>query len=141
LSPAPAAGEQPAEDGYLYAYEVMQLERTAPLVVLSACETALGAKADGEGLVGLVRAFLAAGSRTVIASLWSVDDQATAALMRAFYEELRKGDAPDEALAAAQRRAMDGKLRGAAYASAPYFWAAFAPYGDTSLSPLVSRAR
>jgi len=136
LSPDPTEASQPAEDGYLYAYEVMQLERTAPLVVLSACETALGAEADGEGLVGLVRAFLSAGSRAVVASLWSVDDEATAALMRAFYEGLQKGVPPDAALAAAQRQAMQGKLRGAASASAPYFWAAFAPYGDTTL-PLV----
>ena len=141
LSPSPTGNGEPSEDGYLYAYEVMQLGRTAPLVVLSACETALGAEADGEGLVGLVRAFLSAGSRAVIASLWSVDDEATAALMRAFYEGLQKGVPPDAALAAAQRQAMQGKLRGATSASAPYFWAAFAPYGDTTLSFIPAPGR
>jgi CHAT domain-containing protein len=130
LAPAPATTAEAWEDGLLYAYEIMGLPQTPPLVVLSACETALGAETDGEGLVGLVRAFLASGSRTVLASLWKVDDQATAALMAECYQGLKRGLPPDEALAAAQRRAARGTLPNANYASPPHFWAAFGAYGN-----------
>jgi CHAT domain-containing protein len=130
LTPAPATETEAAEDGLLYAYEVMALQQTPPLVVLSACETALGAETEGEGLVGLVRAFLAAGSRAVVASLWQVDDQATAALMEECYQGLRTGLPLDQALAEAQRKTARGGLKGAGYASAPHFWAAFGAYGN-----------
>ncbi|MBM3473255.1 MAG: CHAT domain-containing protein [Armatimonadetes bacterium] len=130
LTPAPATETEAAEDGLLYAYEVMALQQMPSLVVLSACETALGAETEGEGLVGLVRAFLASGSRAVVASLWKVDDQATAALMRECYQRLRGGLPLDEALAEAQRRAARGSLKGAGYASGPHFWAAFGAYGN-----------
>jgi CHAT domain-containing protein len=129
LTSAPATTTEEEEDGLLYACEIMGLPQTPPLVVLSACETVLGAETDGEGLVGLVRAFLASDSRTVLASLWKVDDQATAALMAECYQGLRKGLRPDEALAEAQRKAARGKLPNATYAAAPCFWAAFGVYG------------
>jgi CHAT domain-containing protein len=74
-------------------------------VVLSACSTAVGPDLRGDGLQGLARGFLQAGAGAVVASLWEVDDRATAVLMRHFYEGLaRQGLSPDRALADAQRR-------------------------------------
>jgi CHAT domain-containing protein/tetratricopeptide (TPR) repeat protein len=92
------------DNGILTAEEIgdMNLEGTE-LVVLSACDTGLGAVAGGEGLLGLQRAFQAAGARNVVASLWRVDDQATAALMRVFYAKLwQEKLSPSEALRQAQ---------------------------------------
>jgi CHAT domain-containing protein len=82
----PKAGE---EDGILTALEVSEMELPKlELVVLSACETGLGEERGGEGLLGLQRAFAVAGARTVVASLWSVDDAATSVLMERFYFHL-----------------------------------------------------
>jgi CHAT domain-containing protein/tetratricopeptide (TPR) repeat protein len=123
LARVDAAG-QPV-DGALDVARVRALHLGAELVVLSACETALGRQIRGEGVVGLVHAFLVAGADRVVASLWPVDDQATAALMRAFYAALLVDHlAPAAALARAQRHiAADPRWR------APYFWAAFVIVG------------
>jgi CHAT domain-containing protein len=92
------------EDGILTAEEVVNLDlRGTELVVLSACETGLGRSGGGEGVYGLQRAFHLAGARNVIASLWKVSDQATAALMRLFYHKLWiEKKPPIEALREAQ---------------------------------------
>ncbi len=91
------------QDGFLRLPEISRLELRADLVVLSACETALGREIWGEGLVGLTRAFLIAGASGVVASLWKVDDEATAELMRRFYGAmLGEGLRPAAALRAAQ---------------------------------------
>jgi CHAT domain-containing protein len=96
---------------------------SADLVVLSACETQLGAQSKGDDLVGLNRAFIYAGTPSVIASLWSVDDEATAALMTAFYQQLRAGLSKAAALQAAQAETW-------AQFPHPYYWAAFVLTGD-----------
>ena len=91
------------DDGSLSVQAVYGLGLSrADLVVLSACETQLGAQSQGDDLVGLNRAFLYAGAPTVIASLWSVNDDATAVLMAAFYRHLRAGESKVQALRAAQ---------------------------------------
>jgi CHAT domain-containing protein len=113
-------------DGFLRLHEIYNMSLSADLVVLSACETALGTYVRGEGLVGLTRGFLYAGARRVIASLWRVDDRATAELMKRFYAALLvDGVAAPAALRAAQR-SMQQDPRW----SAPYYWAGFVVQGD-----------
>ena len=116
------------ENGLLQAWEVFESVRLdADLVVLSACASALGEERGGEGLIGLTRAFQYAGARAVAATLWNVDDRATARLMTLFYRRLRAGAAKDEALRAAQ---VELRSDPEVEASAPYYWAAFQIFGD-----------
>ena len=77
-----------AQDGLVRLHEVYNLSLNARLVVLSACSTALGRHVDGEGLIGLSRGFLHAGADAVVATLWAVDNRATAAFMTRFYDAL-----------------------------------------------------
>jgi CHAT domain-containing protein/tetratricopeptide (TPR) repeat protein len=120
LAPAPDGGD----DGSLTVQDVygLNLART-DLVVLSACETQLGARSAGDDIVGLTRAFLYAGASSVVASLWKVDDAATARFMTAFYTHLNAGMSKAAALRAAQ---ADTRAR---YPE-PYYWAAFVLTGD-----------
>ena len=118
-----------ASDGRLEVHEVFGLRLAAELVVLSACETGLatGLRQDvppGDDWVGLVQAFLTAGAQNVVASLWSVDDRATARLMEEFYAGLRAGRSKSAALAEAQREL----LRDSTHAH-PFYWAAFVSTG------------
>ena len=113
-------------DGFLRLSDIYNLRLRADLVVLSACHTALGKDVRGEGLVGLTRGFMYAGARRVIASLWAVDDSATAALMTRFYRGLLQDHlTPGAALRAAQR-----DLARQPQWAAPYFWAGFVLQGD-----------
>lgn len=118
-----AADEQ--NDGRLEVHEVYGLDLTAAtdLVVLSACQTQLGELSAGDEVVGLNRAFLYAGTPSVMASLWNVDDAATALLMERFYTHLRARLGKAEALRQAQ---IDTR---AEYPH-PYYWAAFVLTGD-----------
>jgi len=101
-----------AENGYLQAWEVMmQMRLRAHLVVLSACDTAGGRESAGEGMLGLTHAFHYAGAPQVMAALWPVSDQATAVLMRSFYERIALGEAPDAALRTAQLEMLHGEER------------------------------
>ena len=114
------------DNGLLQSWEILdQMRLEADLVTLSACETALGQEISGEGLLGLSSAFLIAGARTVLASLWSVADASTAELMGVFYEQLRAGKAKDEALRAAQRSLIESDET-----NHPFYWAAFQLIGD-----------
>ena len=113
------------EDGFLQASEIVQLPLNADLVVLSACDTAVGPLEGQEGVSTLSQAFLLAGSRTVVSTLWSVEDETTLYLMKDFYGELnRKKQVPD-ALAAAKRTML--KTYGAK--AVPYYWAGFTVEG------------
>ena len=113
-------------DGFLYLREIYGLRIPVNLVVLSACQTALGKNVRGEGLIGLTRGFMYAGASSVVASLWKVDDAATAELMRRFYGNmLERGMNKSAALRDAQNSMrQDPKWR------APYYWAAFTLQGD-----------
>lgn len=111
--------------GSLLAHEIFGLDLGAELVVLSACETALGDEVRGEGLVGLTQAFLSAGPSAVLVSLWQADDRATVPLMEDFYRRLFAGDTPAEALRHAQLVARSDAGR-----NAPYYWAGFVLVGE-----------
>jgi CHAT domain-containing protein len=115
-----------AVDGFLRLHDIYRLALPAEVVVLSACSTAMGRPVDGEGLVGVVRGFMYAGAKRVVASLWKVDDEATGELMRRFYEQMfAKGLPP----AAALREAQLGLWRQPRW-QAPFYWAAFSVQGE-----------
>jgi CHAT domain-containing protein len=114
------------QNGFLRLYDIYNLRLGSDLVVLSACQTALGGEIKGEGLIGLTRAFLYAGAPRVLATLWEIDDRTTAEVMKQFYEiMLGRGERPAAALRAAQ--AAMWKTRGW---DAPYYWAAFTLQGE-----------
>ncbi len=116
-----------ARDGFLRLPEICRLKLPVDLVVLSACDTALGREIRGEGVLGLVRAFQYAGAQSVLASLWKVEDRATELLMREFYRaHFGRGLAPGAAL----RQAQTAMLAKQAWKS-PFYWAAFQLEGDS----------
>lgn len=122
----PKARTATQNNGLLEAWEVMDdLSLNADLVVLSACDTALGRENRGEGLIGLTRAFQYAGARSVLATLWGISDRSTAGLMRRFYAALRAGKSKDEALREAQIDQIKSQE-----ASQPFYWAAFELFGN-----------
>jgi CHAT domain-containing protein/Tfp pilus assembly protein PilF len=113
-------------EGFLTLDDIYNLNLAADMVVLSACNTGLGKDVRGEGLVGLVHGFMYAGTSRVVASLWKVDDEATAELMVDFYREMfQGGKSPSAALRAAQIAMWQQKRW-----HAPYYWAAFVLQGD-----------
>src|SRR5262249_4616144 len=126
------------EDGLLQAWEVLEEMRLdSDLVVLSGCETGLGRLHGGEGLLGLTRAFFFAGARSVLVSLWPIEDRSTSALMEAFYRGLLEGLSKDEALRRAQLRFIQTPA-----VAHPFFWAAFQLVGDPGpVRELRARAR
>ncbi len=123
-----------AQNGFLRLQDVYQMRIDADLVVLSACQTALGKPVQGEGLVGLTRGFIHAGARQVLASLWKVPDRATSELMKEVYRAmLVEGLRPGPALRQAQR-----KLLATRPFDGPESWAAFVLQGDWQGPPLRS---
>jgi CHAT domain-containing protein len=113
-------------DGFLRLHEVYNLDWSADLVVLSACQTALGREIKGEGLVGLTRGFMYGGAPRVVASLWNVNDSATAQLMKRFYAGLLGSKlSPASALRGAQVEMWRRQP-----ARSPYFWAPFVLQGE-----------
>ncbi len=117
------------EDGFLTLGEIMNSRFNARLVVLSACETGLGEMTRGEGVTGLTRAVMYAGSAAALVSLWSVSDEGTRELMMIFYENLiEKQMSKEDALRAAKAGLIHDKKEGAF--SHPFFWSAFVMYGE-----------
>jgi CHAT domain-containing protein/Tfp pilus assembly protein PilF len=114
------------QDGFLRFHDIYNLKLNADLVVLSACQTALGKEVRGEGLIGLTRGFMYAGAPRVVASLWRVDDRATAELMKRFY----RGILQERLRPAAALRAAQVSMRGELRWSAPQYWAAFTLQGE-----------
>jgi CHAT domain-containing protein len=122
-------------NGMLRLHDIYGLELDAELVVLSACQTALGKDVRGEGMVGLTRGFLHAGAPRVVASLWRVHDRGTAELMRRFYEGILRDEKPPVAALRDAQRSMlaDPRWR------APYYWSAFVVQGDPGHSATRKR--
>lgn len=116
-----------AGDDVLETYEIFDAELNAELAVLSACNTGLGKLEKGEGLIGISRAFLYAGVPSLVVSLWSVDDEATARVMELFYEHLRSGASKKQALRQAK---LDYLSEARGEQRDPFFWAPFILSGD-----------
>ena len=115
-----------SQDGYLEVHEVYDMDLTEMnMVVLSACNTALGQRSEGDELIGLTRAFLYAGTPAIVTTLWTIDDAASGSLMESFYSHLRNGLTNAEALRNAQLDVLaQDQWR------QPYYWAAFNLTGD-----------
>jgi CHAT domain-containing protein len=140
------ADEGKKEDGFLTVSEVEKLKLDSDLVVLSACDTGSGKYFQGEGVMGLSRGFILAGSRAVLVSLWPVDSKATVAFMTRFYAHLKSGKSKAESLRLTQLEFMAGAEQGGSSAersiaakrtvdssaetSHPYYWAPFVLIGE-----------
>jgi CHAT domain-containing protein/Tfp pilus assembly protein PilF len=120
-----------AQNGLLQLHDIYGLRLNADLVVLSGCQTGLGEQLSGEGLIGLTQGFLYAGSRSVVVSLWDVQDKTTATLMATFYQAMLKdGAAPADALHQAKLRMyQQGPSR------PPFYWSAFVIQGEYRSQP------
>jgi len=118
--------DQKQLQGFIGLRDIYELRAPVLLVVLSACQTALGENVRGEGLMGMTRGFMHAGASSVVASLWEVDDRATAELMKLFYSNmLKRGMKTGEALRAAQN-----SIRQRPEWRSPHYWAAFTLQGE-----------
>ena len=114
-------------DGVLQTYEIFDAKLNAELAVLSACNTGLGKLRKGEGLIGISRAFLYAGVPSLVVSLWSVDDEATARIMEFFYRHLQAGSSKKQALRQAKLDYLDVSRSDK---KDPFYWAPFILNGD-----------
>lgn len=114
------------QQGFLRLNEIYNLNLAAELVVLSACQTALGKETRGEGLIGLTRGFMYAGVPRVVATLWRINDRAAAEFMNHFYEAmLKQHESPSSALRTAQIKMWEANK-----SALPHFWAAFTFQGE-----------
>jgi len=109
-------------EGWLTVRDTYSLKLNCGLVTLSACETGINAVAPGDELIGLARGFFSAGSPTVLLSLWTVDDEATAELMSEFYSQLKTTNSPAASLRAAQIKLLKQRPH-------PFFWSPFVIVG------------
>ncbi|MBN2541304.1 CHAT domain-containing protein [bacterium] len=127
LYPKDSPGQLPSgENGYLQMYEIYNLDLHADLVTLSACETGLGKMVKGEGIMGLSRAFMYAGTPSVIVSLWQIADESTAEFMYQFYNNLVNENMDKEG---ALREAKLEMIKSERY-SHPFYWASFVLIGE-----------
>ncbi|MBW4445442.1 MAG: CHAT domain-containing protein [Spirirestis rafaelensis WJT71-NPBG6] len=114
------------QNGFLRLRDIFNLRLPAELVVLSACQTGQGQEVKGEGIIGLTRGFMYAGAARVLVSLWKVDDQATAELMKRFY----RGMLQEKLTPAAALRQAQVEMSQIPQWSSPYYWAAFVLQGE-----------
>ena len=110
----------PREDGFLQIREIFNLNIRAKLVVLSACSTSLGKYVEGEGMIGLTRAWMYAGSSALVTTLWNIEDRSSFLLMSEFFKQIVKGVSHAEALRSAKLWLMEQPDY-----SYPYFWSGF----------------
>ncbi len=125
---------QPVANGFLYLADIYELDLRADLVVLSACQSALGREVRGEGMMGMTRGFFYAGAERVLVSLWNVPDRVTAKLMQRFY----RGILVDHLSPAAALQAAQNWIRSQKGWQSPYYWAGFTLQGEPS-SPRAGR--
>lgn len=126
--------ENDEDDGFLELGEIVQLNLNSDLVVLSSCRSGLGRIDAAEGIIGMQKAFFEAGSKSVLVSLWDVNDKYTSYFMQNFYEHLAKGNSKSESL----RLAKLDFIRN--YSSNPYYWSAFVLSGNTSAMEIKKAA-
>lgn len=120
-----------SQSPFLHAFEIQQMQLSADLVVLSACETGAGEYQRGEGVMSLARSFLMAGTPSVLMTLWKINDQASAMLMGHFYEQLADGQDIDLALQQAKLNYLEStREMQQDYYGHPSYWAAFVGVGD-----------
>ncbi|MCP4397345.1 MAG: CHAT domain-containing protein, partial [bacterium] len=117
-------------DDFLTMADVFGLRLNAGLVSLSACNTGMGTRIRGEGVMGLTRAFMYAGTPTVAVTLWSVESLSAKELDVGFFQQINEGKSPAEAMQAVKIRMLQGKY-GEEYRY-PYYWAPFVIFGDGS---------
>ena len=128
-------GSDEKSRGLLQFSDILELRLNAELVVLSACETGLGELHQGEGIIGLTRAFIYAGASSAVVSLWKVEDQSTSLLMEHFYRELKSGKNKADALRQAKLSLLQAQVELKALGTkqslaAPFYWAPFILVGD-----------
>jgi CHAT domain-containing protein len=114
------------EDGYLESGEILQLKLNSDLVVLSSCRSGLGEIDEAEGVIGMQKAFFEAGAKSVVVSLWDVNDKYTSLFMQSFYKYISDGFDKSEALRKAKIFFKQN------YSANPYYWSAFVLSGDVS---------
>lgn len=122
-----ASTDESIENGLLSVGELYNLPLNADLVLLSACETGIGEQQRGEGVVSLARAFAYAGAKSILASLWSVNDHSTMQVMDNFYVGIKSGMPKNEALTNAKLQYLE---KNPGQPSHPFFWAGFVIVGD-----------
>jgi len=115
------------DDGMLNTYEVYSVPLNAMMVVLSSCNTGTGMLVTGEGILSLARGFLYAGSRSVVMSMWAVEDASSSSLIGSFYSNMRKGQTKSEALRTARLKFLRSADQERSH---PYYWSALVVYGD-----------
>lgn len=120
--------EQPLR---LYQKEIGRWDVSSEMVCLTSCDSGVGEVIEGDGMYSLARNFMAAGAKSVISTLWSINDQSSSFIMKEFYKELKKGKRKDEALRQAKLTYLD---QADPEYQHPYYWAAFVAMGD--MSPL-----
>ncbi|HBB93288.1 MAG: hypothetical protein A2X22_13730 [Bacteroidetes bacterium GWF2_49_14] len=115
-------------DGNFYLFEMFSLKIESPLIILNACNTAIGDHQPGEGIMSMARGFQFAGASSLITTLWPIDDRASARISSLFYKNLRKGMDRREALQSAKNNYLDESPMNL---SSPFFWASLVLFGDT----------
>lgn len=129
--------EDDQENEFLYVSDLYNLELNAEMVVLSACETALGKNFRGEGIMSLARGFSYAGTKSIFTTLWSVNDQSTYNIIRGYYIHLQEGMDKDEALRLSK---LDYIKKASNFTAHPFLWSPYILIGDTDEVPALQKS-